>query len=153
MAELPAGVTANAFGPRLEAHIATLAGVFRLSRRQVRRVVVEELLGVPICLGAVDAAIMWMSAALADPWVALVKAVREAEAVHADETDSASKSPGWGSGFVQGSLAISIEDFTLAVGRAVTLGILRTRFCTLFAWQRPFRCASCVPTSAVCSMT
>jgi transposase len=85
LAILPPGVTPSAFGPRLEAHIATLAGVFRLSRRQVRRVV-EEMLGVPISTGAVDAAIMRMSEALADPWKALRKAVREAEAVNADET-------------------------------------------------------------------
>jgi len=85
LAELPPGVTPSAFGPRLEAHIATLAGVFRLSRRQVRRVV-EEMLGVPISTGAVDAAIMRMSEALADPWEALRRTVREAEAVNADET-------------------------------------------------------------------
>jgi transposase len=85
LAELPAGVTPSAFGPRLEAHIATLAGAYRLSRRQVRDVVVE-MLGVPISLGAVDAAIMRMSAALADPWAALAAAVREAEVAHADET-------------------------------------------------------------------
>jgi transposase len=85
LAQLPAGVTPSAFGPRLEAHIATLAGVFRLSRRQVRRVV-EEMLGVPISTGAVDAAIMRMSEALADPCAALRKAVREADAVNADET-------------------------------------------------------------------
>lgn len=85
LAELPAGVTPSALGPRLEAHIATLAGVFRLSRRQVRRVV-EEMLGVPISTGAVDATIMRMSEALADPWAALRKAVREADAVNADET-------------------------------------------------------------------
>jgi transposase len=85
LAELPPGVTPSAFGPRLEAHIATLAGVFRLSRRQVRRVV-EEMLGVPISTGAVDAAIMRMSEALADPWAALRRAVREADAVNADET-------------------------------------------------------------------
>jgi len=47
---------------------------------------VQEMLGVPISLGAVDAAIMRMSAALAEPWAALREAVREAEAVHADET-------------------------------------------------------------------
>jgi transposase len=35
LAELPAGVTASAFGPRLQAHIAALAGIHRLSRRQV----------------------------------------------------------------------------------------------------------------------
>lgn len=85
LAGLPAGVSASAFGPRLEAHIATLAGVFRLSRRQVAQVV-EEMLGCPISVGAVDAAIMRMSQVLADPWRALADAIREAEVVHCDET-------------------------------------------------------------------
>lgn len=85
LAELPPGVTPSAFGPRLQAHIATLAGVHRLSRRQVRDVMVE-MFGVPISTGAVDRSIMRMSAALADPWRELAEAVREAEAVHADET-------------------------------------------------------------------
>lgn len=85
LAGLPAGVSASAFGPRLEAHIATLAGVFRLSRRQVAQVV-EEMLGCPISTGAVDTAIMRMSAVLADPWQALADAIRQADVVHADET-------------------------------------------------------------------
>ncbi len=84
-AGLPAGVTLSAFGPRLQAHIATLAGVYRLSRRQVAQVV-AEMLGCPISTGAVDAVIMRMSAALADPWQALADAIRQAEVVHADET-------------------------------------------------------------------
>ena len=70
LAGLPAGVSASAFGPRLEAHIAMLAGVYRLSRRQVAQVV-EEILGCPISTGAVDTAIMRMSRVLADPWQAL----------------------------------------------------------------------------------
>lgn len=41
LAELPAGVSPSAFGPRLQAHIAALAGVYRLSRRQVRDVVCD----------------------------------------------------------------------------------------------------------------
>jgi len=85
LAELPAGVSPSAFGPRLQAHIATLAGVYRLSRRQARDVA-REMFGVPISLGAVDRSIMRMSAVLADPWRELAEAVREAEAVHADET-------------------------------------------------------------------
>ena len=85
LAGLPAGVSGSAFGPRPEAHIATLAGVFRLSRRQVAQAV-EEMLGIPISVGAVDATIMRMSAVLTDPWQALREAVREAEVVHADET-------------------------------------------------------------------
>lgn len=72
-------------GPRLEAHIAMLAGVYRLSRRQVADIV-SQMFGVAISVGAVDAAIMRMSAVLADPWEGLREAVRAAEAVHADET-------------------------------------------------------------------
>jgi transposase len=85
MAELPDGVSGSAFGPRIEAHIAVLAGVCRLSRRQVVNVV-REVFGCPISLGAVDATIMRMSAVLADPWRELRDAVRKAQAVHADET-------------------------------------------------------------------
>jgi transposase len=79
------GVPGPGFGPRLEAHIAALAGVYRLSRRQIVQVVVE-MFGVPISLGAVDAVIGRMSVALADPWRELRDAVRQADAVHADET-------------------------------------------------------------------
>ncbi len=85
LAELPDGVTGSAFGPRLQAHIAVLAGVYRLSRRQVADVV-REMFGCEISLGAVDAAIMRISCVLADPWTELRDAVRKADAVHADET-------------------------------------------------------------------
>lgn len=73
------------FGPRIEAHIATFAGVYRLSRRQIRKVVCEAL-GIPISVGAVNAVIMRMSAVLADPWKVLHEAVKKASVVHADET-------------------------------------------------------------------
>jgi transposase len=85
LADLPAGVSWSPFAPRLEAHIATLAGVYRLSRRQVRDVIVE-MFGVPISLGAVDAVIMRMSAVLKDPWEQLRASIQQAEQVHADET-------------------------------------------------------------------
>jgi len=85
LAGLPAGVSGSAFGPKLEAHIATLAGVFRLSRRQVAEVV-REMFHIEISTGAVDATIMRMSAVLADPWESLAEAIREAEVIHADET-------------------------------------------------------------------
>jgi transposase len=53
LADLPAGVSWSAFAARLEAHIATLAGVYRLSRRQVREVC-QEVFNVPISVGAVS---------------------------------------------------------------------------------------------------
>lgn len=85
LADLPAGVSWSAFAARLEAHIATLAGVYRLSRRQVREVC-ENVFGIPISVGAVDAAIMRMSAVLKDPWEKLREYIQQAELVHADET-------------------------------------------------------------------
>ncbi|WP_249019602.1 IS66 family transposase [Conexibacter sp. S30A1] len=85
LAELPAGVSWSAFAARLEAHIATLAGVYRLSRRQVREVC-QEVFGIPISLGAVDAAIMRMSQVLKDPWEKLREYIQQAGLVHADET-------------------------------------------------------------------
>jgi len=66
LAGLPEGVSASALGPRLEAHIAVLAGVYRLSRRQIADIV-THVFGCPISVGAVDAAIMRMSRALRDP--------------------------------------------------------------------------------------
>jgi transposase len=85
LADLPAGVSWSAFAARLEAHIATMAGVYRLSRRQVREVV-QEVFNIPISVGAVDAAIMRMSVILKDPWEKLREYIQQAQLVHADET-------------------------------------------------------------------
>jgi len=85
LAELPAGVSWSPFSPRLQAHIGVLAGVYRLSRRQVRDVV-SEIFAIPISTGAVDAAIMRMSVILKDPWEQLRASIQAASQVHADET-------------------------------------------------------------------
>ena len=84
LAGLSAGA-ASGFGPRIDAHIAMLAGVLRLSREDVCRTVVE-VFGIPASTGSIDSAIMRMSAVLADPWAELREAIRQAEVVHADET-------------------------------------------------------------------
>jgi transposase len=84
LAELP-GPALSGYGPRLEAHIALLAGVFRLSREQVRQVV-SEVFGIPSSKGTIDNALARINAILADPWAELRDAVRKAEAVHLDET-------------------------------------------------------------------
>ncbi len=84
LAALTAGA-GSGFGPRLDAHIAMLAGVFRLSREDVRRTVVE-VFGIPASTGSIDNAIMRMSAIMADPWAELREAIGKAEVVHADET-------------------------------------------------------------------
>jgi transposase len=84
LAALSAGAQSG-FGPRVDAHIAMLAGVFRLSRDQVRQIVVE-VFGIPASTGSIDNAIMRMSVLLADPWAELREAIRRAQAVHVDET-------------------------------------------------------------------
>lgn len=85
LAELPVGVTDGAFGPKMEATITTLAGVYRLSREQARQLVVE-IFKAQASKGGIDNVIMRASAILADPWQELQDAIRQAEVVHADET-------------------------------------------------------------------
>jgi transposase len=84
LAELP-GPALSGYGPRLEAHIAMLAGVLRLSRDQVRQVV-SEVFGIPSSKGTIDNTLARINAILADPWSGLREAIRKAEAVHLDET-------------------------------------------------------------------
>jgi len=84
LAELP-GPALSGYGPRLEVHIAMLAGVFRLSRDQVRQVV-QEVFGIPSCKGTIDNTVARISAILADPWAELREAIRKAQTVHLDET-------------------------------------------------------------------
>lgn len=52
MAGLPVGIPNSAFGPRLMALIATLTGIFHLSKREAIRLV-KDLYGVDICEGSV----------------------------------------------------------------------------------------------------
>jgi transposase len=85
LAGLPVGVTDGAFDARFEALITTLAGVYRLSREQIRMLLVE-IFKVKASKGGIDKVLMRASAILADPWAELREAIRQAEVVHADET-------------------------------------------------------------------
>lgn len=82
---LPAGVPRGAFGPRLTAWVSLLSGVYRLSKRQVRRLF-AELLGLSISTGMIAKLQRQAAAVLAAPAAAIRQAVRQAEAVHVDET-------------------------------------------------------------------
>jgi transposase len=85
LAEPPAGVSASAFGPRLHAHVAVLAGVHRLSREKIAELL-RESYGIGVSTGAVDMMLRRVSRVLCDPWRELHEAIKTAEAVHADET-------------------------------------------------------------------
>jgi len=84
-AELPADVPRAAFGPRLQAAVATLAVRNRVSRRDTCELV-RDLFGAELSTGAVDAIVSRAGEALALPYVELLRSVQEAPAVNIDET-------------------------------------------------------------------
>ena len=84
-AELPADVPAGAFGPRLEAAVATLAVRNRVSRRDTVELA-GELFGVGLATGTVDAILARAGEALAEPYEGLLGAIREAPVLNVDET-------------------------------------------------------------------
>jgi transposase len=84
-AELPAALPAGAFGPRLQAAVATLAVRNRVSRRDTVELA-RELFGADLSTGAVDAIVQRVGEALAEPHARLHDHIRSASAVNVDET-------------------------------------------------------------------
>jgi transposase len=84
-ARLPGDVPRGAFGPRLQAWTGLLSGAYRLSKRQVQRLF-ADLLGLSISAGMIAKLQRQVGEVLAGPMAVVVEAVREAGAVHVDET-------------------------------------------------------------------
>ncbi len=84
-AELPADVPAGAFGPRLEAAVATLAVRNRVSRRDTVELA-RELFGAGLASGTVDAILARTGKALAVPYEDLLERIRKAPALNVDGT-------------------------------------------------------------------
>ncbi len=84
-AQLPEEVAASAFGPRLQAAIATLSARNRVSRRDLVELC-EELFGARICSGSIDAILARTGQALQEPYAQLLDLVRDAGAINVDET-------------------------------------------------------------------
>ncbi|HJL16885.1 MAG TPA: transposase [Sandaracinaceae bacterium LLY-WYZ-13_1] len=84
-AELPDDVPREAFGPRLVATVALLTGLYRLSKRNTRRIL-GELFGVTISTGAVSNCERRVGDALKAPHEELRGFVQAREVLHADET-------------------------------------------------------------------
>jgi transposase len=82
---LPAGVGQSAFGPRLQAAVATLAVRNRVSRRDTVELC-EELFGARISTGSVDAILTRAGDALDQPYEDLARRVRRSRALNIDET-------------------------------------------------------------------
>ena len=83
--ELPAEVAGSAFGPRLQAAVATLSVRNRVSRRDVVELC-EQLFGARISTGTVDAILARAGDALDEPYEDLLQRVRTRRRVNVDET-------------------------------------------------------------------
>src|SRR5450759_4589006 len=84
-AALPAGAPPGAFGPRLQAAVATLAVRNRVSRRDTTELL-RELFGARLSAGSVAAILQRVARALDEPYEDLLGHVRAAPAVNVDET-------------------------------------------------------------------
>ncbi|HXL43010.1 MAG TPA: IS66 family transposase [Gaiellaceae bacterium] len=112
-AELPAGVSRAAFGPRLQAAVVTLAVRNRVSRRDTTELA-RELFGVELATGSVDAIVQRAGQALAAPHTRLEQQIKAASVVNIDET-------GWktagGRRTLWGALTCQTAVFRIAAGR------------------------------------
>ncbi len=84
-AALPVDLPRGAFGPRLQAAVATLAVRNRVSRRDTVELV-RDLFGAQLSTGSIDAIIARAGEALAEPQAMLLEEIRSAAAVNVDET-------------------------------------------------------------------
>lgn len=83
--ELPTDVPSGAFGPRMEAAVATLAIRNRVSRRDTVELM-GELFGARLASGTADAILARAGEALAEPYEDLLVAIRSAPSLNVDET-------------------------------------------------------------------
>src|SRR5437762_4274448 len=84
-ATLPEGVPTSSFSPYTQAVLATLAGAYRLSKRQIQQLA-GDLLGLSISTGMISKLERQSAQALEAPYNELAAAVHQAEVIHADET-------------------------------------------------------------------
>src|SRR5665647_1036355 len=112
-AALPAGVPPGAFGPRLQAAVATLAVRNRVSRCDTTELL-RELFGAELSTGSIDAIVQHAALALDEPYEDLLGHVRAAPALNIDET-------GWrlrgGRRTLWGALTFRAALFRSAEGR------------------------------------
>jgi transposase len=112
-AKLPAGVSPGAFGPRLQAAVATLAVRNRVSRRDTTELL-RELFGAALATGSIDAIVQHAGEALAEPHAQLADQIRSASVVNVDET-------GWrlrgGKRTLWGALTFRAAVFRIAADR------------------------------------
>jgi transposase len=111
--ELPAEIARSAFGPRLQAAVATLSVRNRVSRRDLVELC-EELFGARISIGSIDAILDRTGDALEQPYEQLLGQMRRSRALNVDET-------GWrlkgGQRTLWGAFSEKIAVFTITASR------------------------------------
>jgi hypothetical protein len=84
-AVLPEGVESSGYGPRLSALVGLLGSGFHLTHRKVQGLL-DQLLGIEISTGAINAIRCRLSAALAAPVAQATETIRQQPVAHLDET-------------------------------------------------------------------
>jgi transposase len=113
-ATLPEGVPTGHFSPYTQAILATLAGAYRLSKRQIQQLA-GDWFGLSISTGMISKLERQSAAALAGPYQELADSVPQAEVVNIDET-------GWREDRRKAWLWVTVTAmatvFTIAAGRS-----------------------------------
>jgi transposase len=139
-ASLPAGVPTGGFGPRLQAMVSLCSGDYRMSKREIERLV-EDFFSIPIALGSISNLEQSTSEAIAEPVEQVAKAIVKEPIVHADETGWYERSQrAWLWGAVGGFMALFLIRTSRGAKVAKELlgaafaGILVTDRWSAYAW-------------------
>jgi transposase len=124
-APLPEGVPTGHFSPYTQAVLATLAGAYRLSKRQIQQLV-GDLLGLSISVGMISKLERQSAEALRVPYNELAAAVHTADVIGADETSWRQER---GKAWLWVAVTALFTVFTIAGNRsaAVARAVLGTR--------------------------
>lgn len=105
-AQVPVGVSTSQFGPRLQALVTVCSGDYRMSKRDIERLV-EDFFDLPIALGSISNLEQSTSEAIAEPVKEVAEAITKEPVVHADETGWYEHSQrAWLWGAVAGMMAV-----------------------------------------------
>lgn len=125
-AHLPPGVPTRQFGPRLSAMVSLCSGDYRMSKREIERLV-EDFFGVPIALGSIANIEQDVSECIAAPVEQVARAIGQQPVVHADETGWYERSRrAWLWGAIAGSMAMFL--IRASRGAAVAKELLGAAF-------------------------
>jgi len=118
---LPEGVPTGNFSPYTQAVLATLAGAYRLSKRQIQQLA-SDLFGLSISTGMISKLERQSAEALEAPYQELAAAVHQGDVIHADETswrEQRRKAWLWVAVTAMATVFTIARNRTAAVARAV----------------------------------